>query len=83
MEDAGLRHANDDAIWQRALERGAAIITKDEDFPSRAWASRIAPSIVWLRIGNASRRALLAWLEPLLPNIEARLAQSEKVIEVR
>ena len=83
VEDAGLRHADDAVIWQRALERGAVIVTKDEDFPSRAWTSRTAPSIVWLRIGNASRRALLAWLEPLLPDIEARLGQGEKIIEVR
>jgi predicted nuclease of predicted toxin-antitoxin system len=83
VEDAGLRHAEDNAIWQHALERGAVIITKDEDFPSRAWASRTAPAIVWLRIGNASRGALLRWLEPLLPEIELRLTQGEKVIEVR
>ena len=83
VEDVGLRHAEDDAIWRRAMERGAVIITKDEDFPARAWASRAAPAIVWLRIGNASRRALLGWLEPLLPDIEARLGLGEKIIEVR
>ena len=83
VEDAGLRHAGDSEIWERALECGAVIITKDEDFPSRAWVSSIAPSIVWLRIGNASRRALLGWIEPLLPDIDARLQQGEKIIEVR
>ena len=83
VEDAGLRHADDSAIWQRALAQGAIILTKDEDFPIRASASRSAPAIVWLRIGNASRRALLAWLEPRLPAIEARLNQGDKLIEVR
>ncbi|MEQ1850349.1 MAG: DUF5615 family PIN-like protein [Chthoniobacteraceae bacterium] len=83
VEEVRLRHAEDDAIWQYASEHGAVIVTKNEDFPSRAWASRTAPAIVWLRIGNASRRALLRWLEPLLPEIELRLTQGEKVIEVR
>jgi predicted nuclease of predicted toxin-antitoxin system len=83
VEDAGLREAEDSAIWQRALHRGAIIITKDEDFPIRASASRSAPAIVWLRIGNASCRALLAWLEPRLPGIEARLSRGEQLIEVR
>jgi predicted nuclease of predicted toxin-antitoxin system len=83
VEDAGLRHAEDDAIWQHALEHGAVIVAKDEDFPSRAWVNRTAPAIVWLRIGNASRRALLRWLEPLVPEIELRITQGEKVIEVR
>lgn len=83
VEDAGLRHADDAAIWQRALAQDAIILTKDEDFPIRASASRSAPVIVWLRIGNASRRALLDWLEPRLPAIEARLSQGDKLIEVR
>ncbi len=83
VEDAGLRHADDNAIWQHALAHGVVIITKDEDFPIRASASRTAPAIVWLRIGNASRRALLAWLEPRLTDIETRLNQGEKLIEVR
>jgi predicted nuclease of predicted toxin-antitoxin system len=81
--DAGLLQAEDNTIWQRALADGAVIITKDEDFPIRASASRSAPCIVWLRLGNASRRALLAWLEPRLPAIEARVEQGEKLIEVR
>ena len=83
VEDAGLRQAEDHAIWQRALDQGAVLITKDEDFPIRASANRSAPCIVRQRIGNASRRALLAWIEPRLPDIEARLRQGEKLIEVR
>ena len=83
VEDAGLRHAEDDAIWQYALTRGAVVITKDEDFPIRASIRRPAPPIVWLRIGNASRRALFHWLEPRVPAIEDRLNQGETIIEVR
>lgn len=83
VEDVGLREAGDDAIWQWALDHGAVIITKDEGFPIRASASRTAPCIVWLRIGNASRLALLNWLEVRLPAIEVRLNQGEKLIEVR
>ena len=83
VEDVGLRHSGDDAIWRHAMENGAVIVTKDEDFPLRAWVSRAAPAIVWLRIGNASRRALFAWLEPLLPEIEDRIGAGEKVVEVR
>ena len=60
-----------------------SLLQRMKNFPIRASASRSAPSIVWLRIGNASRHALLAWLEPRLPVIEARLSQSDKLIEVR
>ena len=43
----------------------------------------MAPTILWLRIGNTSRRALLEWVEPLLPKIEAMLREGERLIEVR
>lgn len=36
-----------------------------------------------MRIGNTSRRALLHWFEPLLPQIEAMVQQGERLIEVR
>jgi hypothetical protein len=39
--------------------------------------------IVWLRIGNTSRRALLAWLSPLIPQIVKMIELGERLIEVR
>jgi predicted nuclease of predicted toxin-antitoxin system len=59
VADIGLRHADDSPIWTHALAHQAIIITKDEDFPHRMSQSKTSPIIVWLRIGNTSRRALL------------------------
>ena len=36
VEDIGLREAEDNAIWTYALESGAVIVTKDEDFAARS-----------------------------------------------
>lgn len=83
VEDLGLRHSDDSEIWRWALEHSAVVFTKDEDFPRRALVSKHAPVIVWLRVGNTSRRALLAWFEPLLTQIEAEVARGELIIEVR
>ena len=83
VEALGLRDANDTAIWNYALQHQAVIVTKDEDFPSRALIVKQAPAIVWLRVGNCSRKALLSWFEPLLPAIEQRQLNGEMVIEVR
>jgi predicted nuclease of predicted toxin-antitoxin system len=83
VEKLGLRHADDTAIWNYALLHQAVIITKDEDFAYRSSQARTAPVIVWLRVKNASRKALLAWFEPLLPKIEALIEQGERLIEVR
>jgi predicted nuclease of predicted toxin-antitoxin system len=83
VEDLGLRHSADSDIWQWALDNSAVVFTKDEDFARRALVSKRAPVIVWLRVGNTSRRALLTWLEPLLTQIEVQVARDESIIEVR
>ena len=83
VADVGLRDADDAPIWQYALAHQAIIITKDEDFPHRMRQGASSPVIVWLRIGNASRRALLDWFEPLLPQLETLVGQGNRLIEVR
>ena len=83
VADIGLRDAEDSPIWSYALEHGAVIVTKDEDFPHRLSQGGVAPVVLWLRIGNCSRRALIDWFEPLLPRIEEMLQQGERLIEVR
>jgi predicted nuclease of predicted toxin-antitoxin system len=78
-----LREAEDSDIWDYALANHAAVITKDQDFAERLLASRPAPVIVWLRIGNTSNRALLALLLPLWPDVISRIESGDNLIEVR
>lgn len=79
----GLVEADDSSIWRYALAQRAIIITKDDDFAHRRRQSAAGPAVVWLRAGNTSRRALLAWFEPLLPQIELLLQSEERLVEVR
>jgi predicted nuclease of predicted toxin-antitoxin system len=79
----GLRDADDGEIWQHALATGAAVITKDEDFPIRAQQTDASPVIVWLRIGNTSNHALQLWFMPQLPQILAWIEQGVRVLEIR
>ncbi len=83
VADIGLRDADDSSIWEYALKHEAAVVTKDEDFPHRLSQSRETPIIVWLRIGNTSRRALLQWFEPLIPQVVELIERGDKLIEVR
>lgn len=83
LESVGLRHAKDAAIWDYALQHQAVILTKDEDFVDRFRRRPDSPVIVWLRIGNASNRALLAWFTPLFPALVKRLEAGDKLIELR
>lgn len=44
---------------------------------------RQGPAVVWLRVGNTSRRALISWLGPFLPAIVGDLQKGERLVEVR
>ena len=83
VEEAGLRDAEDDAIWMWALKTGAVLVTKDEDFASRATRATNAPVIVWLRVGNTTNRVLRAWIDLRLEGIVQLVAQGHRLIEVR
>jgi len=84
VADIGMRDADDSPIWAYALKHGAVIVTKDEDFPHRQNQSqKDSPVILWLRIANTSRQALLDWFEPLLPRIESLIENGDRLIEVR
>ena len=83
VEDAGLRHAKDRPIWEYALAHGQAVITKDEDFANRSLFAARCPPVVWLRIPNCSRRALIEWLCPQLPAIVTALEQGTTLVKIQ
>jgi predicted nuclease of predicted toxin-antitoxin system len=83
VREVGLREAEDGDIWSHALATGAAIVTKDEDFPTRAQQTLHSPVIVWLRIGNSSNHVLRQWFLPQLPQILDWIGQGARVLEIR
>lgn len=82
VEDVGLRDAADGEIWAHALESGAVVMTKDEDFAARSTQASMAPVIVWLRLGNATNPVLRTWIEARLPGIMQLLDAEKRLIEV-
>jgi predicted nuclease of predicted toxin-antitoxin system len=83
VADLGLASAPDRAIWERALASRAALVTKDEDFATmRALSATDTPPIVWVRIGNAMRRALLGRFFSALPALLDALARGETVVQL-
>ena len=73
--------APDNDIREYATSVGAVIVTKDEDFAIRRVLTE-GPSIVWLRLGDTRRAALLARMEAELPAIVAALERGETLIEI-
>jgi predicted nuclease of predicted toxin-antitoxin system len=83
LKEAGLRHAKDPVIWDYARRHAAIVITKDEDFVDRYRRPTGECVVLWLRLGKASTRRLLAWFTPLFPQLISRLEARDRFIEVR
>jgi predicted nuclease of predicted toxin-antitoxin system len=82
VRELSLRDADDAVIWEAARAAGCIVLTKDEDFAEKVRRLGAPPQVMWLRIGNATNRALLAWLMPLLPNALAALGRGDALVEL-
>jgi predicted nuclease of predicted toxin-antitoxin system len=80
--DLGMAGADDKDIWEYAVQSDAVIVTKDEDFAERRARAGTGPPIVWIRVGNTSRRDLLTWFRFRLPVIVDALGRGEALIEI-
>ena len=74
--------ASDRAIWLQAQETGAIILSKDSDFVTIATLEDKGPPVVWIRLRNTRRQALLDWFSRLFLEIIAALEQGEKLVEI-
>lgn len=81
--DHGLESADDGAVWRHAESVGAVILTKDEDFAARRIRANEGPAVVWIRVGNTHRRALLDWFRAALPDVLVALDRGDRLVEIR
>lgn len=81
--EVGLDAAGDTKIWNYAAANSLAVITKDEDFPQRASRPGAPVQVVWVRLGNCRKAALLSAFGSMLPGIERALAAGNRVVEIR
>jgi predicted nuclease of predicted toxin-antitoxin system len=82
VHDFNMESASDLAIWSKASSMQCVIVTKDDDF-IRIGLNQSGPPIVWLRIGNISRKDLLNKITLILPQLILALAAGEKIIEIQ
>jgi len=81
VSEIGLGAASDTAIAAHAEGHGMALISKDEDFVFIRLPDRF--TLVWLRCGNATNKALTQWLDPRWDEIVALIKRGERFVEVR
>lgn len=83
VNDIGPGDASDQELWHFALDNGAVIVTKDQDFSNMVARGGEAPPVVWVRIGNTRRATLLAWFEPLIDEIVHLIEEGQRLVELR
>lgn len=81
VAELGMLAAADTMIAARAEDTAAILISKDEDFLILRLPDRFA--FVWMRVGNATNRALEDWLSARWPVAEHMLATGERLVEMR
>lgn len=79
----GLGAVSDERIWQFAKAEGFGIVTMDEDFQHLSVRFGSPPQVVWVRLGNVRRQALLDAFAALLPDLRSGLEDGTAVIEIR
>jgi len=83
VADLGLLGATDRDLWAQASAAGFVLVTKDEDFHRLSVLLGPPPKVIWVRLGNCRKQALLAAVERLWPKIETCLKAGDRVVELR
>jgi predicted nuclease of predicted toxin-antitoxin system len=84
VQDIVMGATDDRVIWEYAKAHDMTIVTKDEDFQLMAdRQGSIPPRVVWVRLGNCRKAALLQAFATLLPDLRTLLDDGGRVIEIR
>jgi predicted nuclease of predicted toxin-antitoxin system len=79
--DVMVGEAPDRDVAAYAVANVLVLVTKDDAFLTRY--PPVDYQLVWVRIGNATNRALAAWLEARWDGVVAALEAGEQLVEVR
>jgi predicted nuclease of predicted toxin-antitoxin system len=82
VADIGMASARDRDIWERATTISAVLVSKDEDFVTMRALRTHGPALIWIRIGNATRRALIARFGAAFSEVLAALDRGETIVQV-
>ena len=75
---------DDQVIWEYAKSHDMTIVSKDEDFQLMAdRQGSIPPQVVWVRLGDFRKAALLQAFATLQPDLRTLLDDGGSVIEIR
>lgn len=82
VAEVGLEAAADRTLWEWAIANDRVVISKDEDCFHLANRPADAGRLVWVRIGNCRKEALLHAVGKVLDDIVAALASGQHIVEL-
>jgi predicted nuclease of predicted toxin-antitoxin system len=82
VADVDLREVSDAEVWRYATANDFVLVSKDEDFTQMSLRSADA-CLIWVRVGNCRRVALLDLFRRLWPTVLGRLGAGDRFIEIR
>ncbi len=82
VADVDLREASAAEVWRYATANDFVLVSKDEDFTHMSLRSADA-CLIWVRVGNCRRVALLDLFRRLWPIVLERLGADDRFIEIR
>lgn len=78
----GLDEAADADVWRHAITDRRVVVSKDEDFVYLANRPGDQGRLIWVRLGNCRRAALLKAFEHALQAIEEALGSGQRIVEL-
>ena len=81
--DLKMDEASDLEIWEYAAHGNWIVVSKDEDFLHLANRPGDTGKLLWMRIGNCRKQALLKTLDQELPAVVRAFAEGSRVVEIR
>ena len=60
VRDVGLQAADDETVWNYAIQQRLVIISKASDFRQRSFLFGGPPKVIWIRRGNCSTNEIEA-----------------------
>ena len=74
--------ADDRALWDWARREDRVVVSKDEDLLFLANRPGDSGRLIWVRLGNCRREALVEGVSRSLPAVVAALGEGQRVVEI-
>jgi len=77
-----MARARDHDVWNNASASDSILVTKDEDFVTMRALRSDGPAVIWVRIGNSTKRVLTDRFSAAFPAVLVALERGETIVQI-